>query len=359
MNYKQFKLLLWNVRGLGSASKCGVVRNVIRRSRCHIVCIQESKWNTYDLAYVASVLPSYFEMRCVLLNAQGRSGGCIIAWKRDYELINCFVTKHTCSAILRQPRSGKNMHITTVYGPSEDNEKILFMEEIRKLAELVQHPWMLVGDFNLVRWLVDHSGDMRGFGLMCAFNDLIRDFQLVDVPLENRKYTWSNKQPAPILSKIDRCLITPEWALQLLDISLQALEVIVSDHAPMLLQCKHRQQRKAPMRLKRFWLQYAYTAETVRTTWEDPIMEQGDVIKIFEKRMNAVHVAMREWHRKHFGQMNDQLQKCKESILNFDKKEEQGPLARGEFIQRQKLRETAYELSNNIELRWQQRSRCN
>lgn len=60
MNAKKMKILCWNVRGLGLASKCDVVRNVIKNSRCEICCMQEVKWNTFEFAYVNRVLPSFF-----------------------------------------------------------------------------------------------------------------------------------------------------------------------------------------------------------------------------------------------------------------------------------------------------------
>lgn len=41
---------------------------------------------------------------------------------------------------------------------------------------------------------------------MCSFNDLIRYLGIIDVNLENRDFTWSNKRPAPVFSKLDRVL---------------------------------------------------------------------------------------------------------------------------------------------------------
>lgn len=57
--------------------------------------------------------------------------------------------------------------------------------------------------------------------------------------------------------------------------------------------------------------------------------------------------------------MNDQLEFCKLAILFFDKIEEKRKLDMREFGLRQKIREKSFELSNNVEIRWHQRSRCN
>jgi endonuclease/exonuclease/phosphatase family metal-dependent hydrolase len=73
---------------------------------------------------------------------------------------------------------------------------------------------------------------------MDLFNDFIRDESLIDVPLGNRSYTWTNKQPQLTFSKLDRILVFTHQATHFLIPSLQAQGLIVSDHAPLLLQCK-------------------------------------------------------------------------------------------------------------------------
>jgi hypothetical protein len=55
----------------------------------------------------------------------------------------------------------------------------------------------------MVSCLIDRSRDMCGISLMNLFNEFIRDMSIIDVPLENKKFTWSNKQLAPIFFKLD------------------------------------------------------------------------------------------------------------------------------------------------------------
>jgi hypothetical protein len=107
-----------------------------------------------------------------------------------------------------QAATGKRVLITNVYGPSREEEKRDFITELRSLAVQISHPWILLGDFNLIRWLVDRSDDMRSFGLMSEVNDFIMDLELIDVPLQNRSFTWSNKRADPTFSKIDWVFIT-------------------------------------------------------------------------------------------------------------------------------------------------------
>jgi endonuclease/exonuclease/phosphatase family metal-dependent hydrolase len=74
---------------------------------------------------------------------------------------------------------------------------------------------------------------------MDRFNVLIRDFAVIDVPLRGRRYTWSNRQLAPVFSKLDHVFLSNEWSLEFPMITLQAQVMIVSDHIPIILEYKH------------------------------------------------------------------------------------------------------------------------
>lgn len=43
---------------------------------------------------------------------------------------------------------------------------------------------------------------------MMAFNDWIQHYDLVDLPLGGARYTWTNCQGNPVMSRLDRFLIS-------------------------------------------------------------------------------------------------------------------------------------------------------
>lgn len=198
-------------------------------------------------------LPSFFYRQVVSLAAQGTRSGCVIAWKHNYELQNSWSTRHTSSAVLKQIQSGQTFVFTNVYSPStSDNDIIEFIKELRSLPSLIQHPWILLGDFNLVRWYVDRSVDVTTYNLMCAFNDLIRDLELIDIDLQNWQYTWCNNKPELSFSKTDRVFITHHLMMACPNIKLQALEAAVLDHVPLLLTCSGTSTKPAPFKIKNY-----------------------------------------------------------------------------------------------------------
>ncbi|XP_020110396.1 uncharacterized protein LOC109725565 [Ananas comosus] len=46
---------------------------------------------------------------------------------------------------------------------------------------------------------------------MAMFSDLINSLAVIDLPLSNQKFTWSNMQHCPTLATLDRFLISTEW----------------------------------------------------------------------------------------------------------------------------------------------------
>lgn len=360
MNYKKMKLLSWNCRGLGDLKKCKVVSDVIRSSRCDICMLQETKINEMSFKYVSSFLPSFFFLNCAYILARGSKGGMVIAWKKFYLLQNTWATRNTLSVLLRDQRTGEQALFTTVYGPSVDTDKPAFIEELNNLMHQVKDKWIIAGDFNLVRWMVDRTGNFQGFGLMDSFNDFITRAGLIDVQLKNRSYTWSSKRPMPSFSKLDRVLISPDWTTTYPVISLQALEMVVSDHVPLLLSCRKAATEPRRLKFEVFWLRYKMPKEMVQILWNNPV---GDLphhpLQSFYKNIELLQTALQMWHSEKFSDMENQLRCCKEMVLFFDRIEEHRHLNGYEFRLRGQSKERAFELANNLEEKWRQRSRCN
>jgi endonuclease/exonuclease/phosphatase family metal-dependent hydrolase len=56
---------------------------------------------------------------------------------------------------------------------------------------------------------------------------------LVDLPLEDGQFTWSNNQEDHIWSRIDRFLVSPEWEERFPEVSQKRLTRLLSDHFPL------------------------------------------------------------------------------------------------------------------------------
>lgn len=319
--------------------------------------LQETKWNNYELIYYLRTLPSFFNRNCVALHANNSAGGLLIAWKHGFEYLNSWVTKNSATVLLRQINSGAKLLITNVYGPRIDQLKLAFINEIRFLASLVNYPWIIEGDFNLVRWLIDRSGNQRSFTLMSLFNDLIRELEVIDIPLQNWRFTWCSNRPDPSHSKIDRIFVAPELSLQFSLLTLQAMEVLVSDHAPLLLTCKNETSTRRIYIMELFWLSNPEANKIILETWCSA-NRSLNVLQRFTNNCERMHKRLRDWHCQNFDEIEKQMQFCKKTIQFFDQIEEQRKLEKYEYKFRIMVKERVYFLAGIIESRWHHRSHC-
>lgn len=59
--------------------------------------------------------------------------------------------------------------LTTVYGPHEDQLKHAFLEEMKHIYAMIQAPWLITGDFNLMYKACDKNNQNLNRSLMAQF----------------------------------------------------------------------------------------------------------------------------------------------------------------------------------------------
>src|SRR5664279_3169326 len=94
-----FKVLDWNVRGLGDLKKCAVIKDIVVEEKPDLVCFQETKWDQCDIFKLRQVCPAKFRNFNVL-NAEGTRGGILLAWSNEYTSQNVIINSYSISAIL-------------------------------------------------------------------------------------------------------------------------------------------------------------------------------------------------------------------------------------------------------------------
>lgn len=195
---------------------------------------------------------------------------------------------------------------------------------------------------------------------MDLFNGFITEMGIRDIQLQNRLFTWTSKRPVPSFSRLDRVFVSPERSLAYPVITLEAQEVLVSDYTPLVLTCKGlQQQQKKKSRMELFWFNYGLPHCMVQQLWANQSVDQEGEITAFDQKVTVLKRALSLWQFEAFGDMEKQLDCCKKAVKFFDQIEEKRVLFAHEFKLRLKIKERAFELANNIESKWKQRSRCN
>jgi hypothetical protein len=101
--------------------------------------------------------------------------------------------------------------VTNVYAPSDHALTHEFVAEMVALAPAVSGPWIILGDFNLIRFPAEKNNGNFNPTLAGAFNAMIHSMALFELPLFDRLFTWTNGQNEPILARLDRVFFNHAW----------------------------------------------------------------------------------------------------------------------------------------------------
>jgi exonuclease III len=67
----------WNIRGLNASNKWDAVRNKIEESAYSVVCLQETKKEAFDMAFIKNFAPRRLD-KFDFIPSVGASGGILV-----------------------------------------------------------------------------------------------------------------------------------------------------------------------------------------------------------------------------------------------------------------------------------------
>lgn len=229
MNSSDLSLLNWNVRGLNDAAHRELVRNTVTSYRPNIACLQETKLSAFNARLanetLGHLLDSYLE-----LPEQGTRGGILLAWNKDViSVTNPINRTFTILAMVAVASNSTPFLLSTCYGPADDARKKEFLVELLLIKPAAPTPRLIIGDFNLIYQAADKSNLNLNRRLMGKFRRELDDCELIEIALQNRKFTWSNERQNPTLVRLDRAFCNSEWEMAYQNFNLTALGTGGSD----------------------------------------------------------------------------------------------------------------------------------
>jgi exonuclease III len=198
------KLVFWNVRGLGDNDKCSVVRDNLVSANPFVVCLQETKLASHEPVKLRAFIPPQLS-ESVVVDADGSRGGLLTAWNPNHlSLVSSISRVFSLTTVLASTTADLSFTITNVYAPADHSLSPAFAEEMVALRPLVTGAWLIAGDFNLIRYPSEKNNNRFNVTLAALFNDLIHSMGWFELPLLDRRFTWSNMQDVPTLARLDR-----------------------------------------------------------------------------------------------------------------------------------------------------------
>jgi exonuclease III len=146
-------ILSWNVRGLNAHAKRESVRQTILSTNATIICLQETKIMSWTKDLLKETVGCKLAKQTVHLPSLGASGGILIACDEDYFDIApiTYTSIYSISVRVSSRLEDVVWDLTVVYGPQQENEKIIFLSEPCTISNLMRPEWLILGDFNMIR----------------------------------------------------------------------------------------------------------------------------------------------------------------------------------------------------------------
>lgn len=235
----------------------------------------------------SSLLPQNLATDCIFAPSCGASGGLLIAW--NPALLECTGTQrseHSVTASLAARSANLRLQVTNVYGKCAPADRQAFIAKIKMEATHLDAsiPWVLLGDFNLIRDPSERSNNNFDHAPVGDFNDFIRHLALQDLPLPDRLYTWSNRKCIPILAKVDRFLMNNAFGTALPNSSASRWDSSASDHVPILLTATTKIPRPTTFHFNNHWILYSSFCTLVHHDWAS--------VAIFRPNLSIVQCLM-------------------------------------------------------------------
>ena len=162
---------------------------MLKKWKCEIVCFQETKVSSCDVAFVWSLWSSPFIDWAVLDIVQTLRGVLLIWDKRVFEKLDVMVGQFFVNVLLRGVVDDFVWACTGVYGPNGNGQWSTLWEELSQVRARWPMAWCIVGDFNIIKFPSKRIGCESFSPAMFAFSDFIENNSLVDLPLEGASFT--------------------------------------------------------------------------------------------------------------------------------------------------------------------------
>ena len=341
------------MRGINSREKWNAIKNKVVDLSCDIVCFQETKKETFDTTFLKNVCPADFDI-FEFLPSVGASGGIVTAWKsRLFSGQLIFSNEFAISVQLNSMLNDENLVLTNIYAPCNDEEKRAFINWFKHIQMPDEIDWLVLGDFNLMRKPEDKNREGGDLNEMFMFNNAISMLGLNEIVLQGRKFTWSNKQPNPLLQKIDWIFTSSSWNIRYPDTSAKGFEMTPSDHCPCLVTISTEIPKPKVFRFENYWLHMPGFQQTLNEVWTATI-PQMDHAKTITAKFKSLRKALRE-KQASMVNLKSMISNIKLIILFLDLIEESRDLSLQEWNFRTIIRNKLLMLLEQQKTYWRQR----
>jgi exonuclease III len=213
--------------------KWDAARDRVVKSKCDIVYLQETKKQSFDLMFIKTICTPSFDA-FEFIPSLGASGGwSIVIWKSSlFTGTKIFQNDYCLSLEFCSMHNNDIWILSNIYVPCATPGKREFLSWFKNVHMPDSTNWLLVGDFNLYRSPADRNKPGGDHTEMYLFNEAVSALGLIELHIKGRRFTWTNKQFAPLLERLDWFFTSANWTITYPTTFACPLVMETSDHVP-------------------------------------------------------------------------------------------------------------------------------
>lgn len=180
-----------------------MVKDAIRKDNPDVVLLQETKLGPHRLK-VIETFAQFLNMNFDVIPANVFAGGLLSLWKYTVIMVeNVIKIKRFLGLWVKFNTVDWQGLIGNVYGPNLEEERSPFFASMSDIIATVgDGVCLLGGDFKAVMNQGERSGSPNVVD--ANFYNFVGSHNLIDLPLQNSRFTWYNSRDDGLWCRIDR-----------------------------------------------------------------------------------------------------------------------------------------------------------
>ena len=156
---------------------------------------------------------------------------------------------------------------------------------------------IIAGDLNVTLCQEEkRGGSLVRDPIRETIDEIILDWDLMDIKPSSGKYTWNNRRigPGHIATRLDRFLIQDSFLLLGLNLSSKILPFRVSDHKPILLEmANNKNWGPIPFKFNPQWANQTDFFRIVADTWSHLVTRSP--FYVWEEKLRRMKKILKSW----------------------------------------------------------------
>ncbi|WVZ53763.1 hypothetical protein U9M48_004664, partial [Paspalum notatum var. saurae] len=226
-----------------------------------------------------------------------------------------------------------------------EDHKQRFLKELAHLSSKETLPMIIGGDFNIMR------GPQEKSKVIDAYN-------LRELELSGRQFTWANNLSNQTFEKLDRILVTTEWETKYPKATVQTLTREISDHTPLFLNSGDEDSTPphSDFKFELGWLLREGFFDMVKDVWSS-IDVGSSPLDRWQAKIRKLRQYLRGWAKNTGGVYKREKKLLLEKLDELDKKSEHTQLDNDELNLKHAMHERVSQLLREVEIKWYQRAK--